>query len=872
MSNSTAESLAKELLGGTYKPGELEDCKSLLPTDRNPHVVRYTQFILFSNSDQNFTKEPEYLIFNFKHKSNPQTIIKNIVEPLAEKLTKDIPTAKLPKGDAPIENIRETIRNIGQKLPSPLSAAGLPKYGFELLGAVQSVTSSGPELVALGLPNLELSPNELRSDYADWLAEQRRQELLNLLEPLEKSGFISVHELPIKVTDFNKDMVDILKNIFLPPSSRPFTDPQPHFALYATFEQEWQPKGYTRGELINTLSLAPGEQLTLEFHSWDKTTFKSEEELLREAELRVSERLTERDSLTIAREMSIQQGSSAGGGFSVLIPDTPITVNANVANSDTIGESLRRTNERTHERTREASDTLKNTRKTRIEVSREIGREQKQTRSIANTNRCHALNCHYFEVMSNYLVRTQLVSIQPCLLFPNRKEEVTEKWVLCHEDVLRKVLLDKTFLLGFDAARFLEIDRQILIGGIRSIPPLSPYIYLRDDTGKVQEELERRQDQILADYRELQEALITVKKHAFDGLAVSTDPRAWAAYVAAKSGITRLRRVLYFALLHANDSAIYALQQLEDGKKERNPIEALNNFYASVSARAFQCDKLDNTTLAKGLEVVGVSKKLMDALMGWGFLDFTHIDDAGLYKDTGSTVQEMSKPTVGEEEDRGGIGGTPTPGQTTWPSGTPSGGEGKSEERAGKVAKAQVDFQQLKCHIEYHWPHYFQAVWLSQHPDERFSQLQTAFGSVANLIRNEVLGFNGNKAAYPITDIQALKEWLKANLPNMEDFEEKIKEIKEEVEQNEPQPQLITLPTPGTVLEAMVGQCDACEDFIQQSRLIDLRTQEAKARQEESEAKRYEKRVETEDFSDPNVPEAGKFIIKIEKEENEQPE
>jgi hypothetical protein len=122
---------------------------------------------------------------------------------------------------------------------------------------------------------------------------------------------------------------------------------------------------------------------------------------------------------------------------------------------------------------------------------------------------------------------------------------------------------------------------------------------------------------------------------------------------------------------------------------------------------------------------------------------------------------------------------------------------------------------------------------------------------IAAVLDNEVLGFLGHKAAYSINDLGAVKRWI--------DFDE----MKKTISIPPGEPQLVTLPTQGTVLEAIIGQCDGCEDFIQQSRLIDLRVQEAKAKEEESEANRYEKRVESGDYSDPKVLTTGKVIITI---------
>jgi hypothetical protein len=46
------------------------------------------------------------------------------------------------------------------------------------------------------------------------------------------------------------------------------------------------------------------------------------------------------------------------------------------------------------------------------------------------------------------------------------------------------------------------------------------------------------------------------------------------------------------------------------------------------------------------------------------------------------------------------------------------------------------------------------------------------------------------------------------------------------------------------VLEAVTGRCDGCEDYIQESRITDLRKQAADAGQKEAEARRREARLD----------------------------
>jgi hypothetical protein len=116
-----------------------------------------------------------------------------------------------------------------------------------------------------------------------------------------------------------------------------------------------------------------------------------------------------------------------------------------------------------------------------------------------------------------------------------------------------------------------------------------------------------------------------------------------------------------------------------------------------------------------------------------------------------------------------------------------------------------------------------------------------------------LLGFFGHKAAYPIKDLEAVKPWL--------DFAQ----ILGQVHPKAPAPQLVTVPTQGTVLEAIVAECDACEDFIRQSRVLDLRTQEAKTKQEESESDRRERRLAANDLTEFGAGLGGDINITVNK-------
>lgn len=793
----TAESLAQDVTDGRYIPSAIDDCNAALPVDRNPHVIRYRSFSLFAESGPIPTspKEPGYLILaQYKLRNRdpqPEKAVQDqLIKPLSQSLAQEFIAAPPEQGPLPPH----------ERLPDPDDK----RTDIDRLRVI------GLERRMSGY-RAELSDAETRSLYKTWFKDQiadvLRDQVMERVDLLERAGFDvgddvtgDLHE----VKNLSGVLAGIMGKILLPSPYQPFRNPHPHFALCATYEQVWEPKGYTRGELLSTIGLAPGEQLTLEIHSWDKSTIKSEQELATESEMKVSENITERDVRTVARQVSSGFNASA----KIPIKGVPVNVGGNV--NANVNETL----DQTRERTVEASNTIKNTRRLRIEVAREVGREQKQTRVIANTNRCHAVNCHYFEVMANYVVTTRLVSLTPCLLLNNPQFKATPDWVLCHEHVLIAALLDKTYLPGVEAARTLAAHVKFIALALAEEQAGGA-------VNPVEEELKAHVEAILKSFDKLKKPAGSVKKAARSNeckLAKRFGGRmAWALCVATKVSATALPRMLYFAMLHGSRVAINALNKLEE-EKNLPPSVALQNFLASVTPRDFQYPGAGTADWANALDSIGVPEKLVDALLKWGIVSNFALDDAGLYNDVkaaAAKLKTLMTPLTGTE-----------------PTVTKEGGYSKME-----LAQAQAVFDQLACHLEKNWVHYTQAIMLAWDGDQRFVDLQ-GYGAVAGILDNELLGFLGHKAAYPIKDLEAVKPWL--------DFEA----LQREVQPVTRAPQLVTLPTQGTVLEAIVAECDACDDFIRQSRVLDLRTQEAKTKQAEAEARRRELRLSGNDLTE----------------------
>ena len=405
----TPTELAKEVDSGNYSPTRYLSCEKDLTPDGGSFIVRFTEFTLFTKPSREGLGR--FLIFQ------PQNLA----------------------GKEAVKTRERDLR--ARRLQSWLASWQKHPPDLERRADVSSMPRESRK-------HRDLSKAALQG----LLAEQAMRAIAtaqggDLRVPPARAGQARSQQL-----------LEVMAGAFLPGPLQSYGSAHALVGLCSEFEQVWTPVGYTRGELIGSVSLAPGERVTVEIHSWDKSTTKTESELASESELRTSEKYSQRDALTVLQEYAARQNTKVDMGLNV--PLKVVTLNLGFGQVNDAQSRVNNTTENIREQTAEAANVLKVNRKMRIESSREVGRESKQTRVVENTNRCHTLNCHYFEIIANYLVSTRFRDVQPCLLIPYPRIAFTIDVVLCNEGVLRRSLLDRTFLPGFEAAHLLAVIRE----------------------------------------------------------------------------------------------------------------------------------------------------------------------------------------------------------------------------------------------------------------------------------------------------------------------------------------------------------------------------------------------------------------------------
>ncbi|MCH8622179.1 papain-like cysteine protease family protein [Undibacterium sp. TS12] len=229
------------------------------------------------------------------------------------------------------------------------------------------------------------------------------------------------------------------------------------------YQSTWEPLGHTLGKLVYTLPLAPGEITNISIVDWSRKSVDS-----RFDDLSVAEQLmhnTHRDrsiSETVeaaleewqrggsvmggvggslgygAGAMSMGASAAIGGGYSTSSGDRNVTASTVQQLSDGFSQ---------------ASSAFRELRSTVVVQSAQQEHAEAKTRVVANYNHAHSLTILYYEVLHHYKVTTEFLRTRRCLLvnYSGRMVDFNDdKSVEKFQTILKKVLLDKTLLPGFE--------------------------------------------------------------------------------------------------------------------------------------------------------------------------------------------------------------------------------------------------------------------------------------------------------------------------------------------------------------------------------------------------------------------------------------
>ncbi|MDI9238770.1 helix-hairpin-helix domain-containing protein [Lysobacter sp. LF1] len=245
------------------------------------------------------------------------------------------------------------------------------------------------------------------------------------------------------------------------------------------FKQEWVADGYSMGNLLYSLPLAPGQKKQIAVVDWERRESSSRTEALEardalEASISRDRDINEIVNGTVSENVrggsSSSTGSIAGGlGVSAILGPVGglLGIGGGFASAGT--ESWQDSSRRTaasalnqlRDRTIQSASSLRSQRSTVVQTVRQGERVVATTESVANYNHCHAVTIQYFEVLRHLLVRQRLTDVQECLFVPLLMSRFDSGKALRWRNTLRNVVGDRRLRPGFDA---LERIRNQYVG------------------------------------------------------------------------------------------------------------------------------------------------------------------------------------------------------------------------------------------------------------------------------------------------------------------------------------------------------------------------------------------------------------------------
>ncbi len=198
------------------------------------------------------------------------------------------------------------------------------------------------------------------------------------------------------------------------------------------YKQQWIADGYSLGDLVYSLPLAPGQKKQIVVFDWERreSAANSQEidfeeslqnSLSRDRDINeiasgvVNERLSGSSTATV-------KSGAAGIGFAI----GPLVLGAaggiSNAKSSATQNSMRSTavrdNQHLSDKTVQSASAVRSQRSTVIQTVSQGERFQVSAESVANYNHCHAITIQYFEVLRHFKVQQKLADAQECLFVP----------------------------------------------------------------------------------------------------------------------------------------------------------------------------------------------------------------------------------------------------------------------------------------------------------------------------------------------------------------------------------------------------------------------------------------------------------------------
>jgi hypothetical protein len=219
-----------------------------------------------------------------------------------------------------------------------------------------------------------------------------------------------------------------------------------NFGIVVTYRQRWEPVAYQVGELVKTVPLAPKES-----RKFSKKTIIRQSRAEKEVNNSLQSRRTESSDVWRAESQIVSKAMSktnfqlgAQGGVNLGI--------GNVSGSTSLSHDVAAESDEVKKEFREAvfkaAEEYKQERTLQVETNESVEATTEETGEINNPNDEIPVTYLFYQLQRRYRVNEEIRSVTPVVLvaqeFP-RPSDIDEDWIVAHDWILRRVLLDDSF-------------------------------------------------------------------------------------------------------------------------------------------------------------------------------------------------------------------------------------------------------------------------------------------------------------------------------------------------------------------------------------------------------------------------------------------
>lgn len=224
-----------------------------------------------------------------------------------------------------------------------------------------------------------------------------------------------------------------------------------NFGIITTYRQKWEPVNYQVGQLVKTIPLAPKE-----VRRFTKRVVIKKSRAEKEVENNLQSRKIEASETTRAEREIVQKAQtktnfklSAEGGVNIEIAD--VRARSEFAKEASIeSQEVKR---EFREAVFKAAEEYKSDRTVEINVSTGEEITLEESGEISNPNDEISVTYLFYELQRRFRLSEKLHQVRPVILvaqeFP-KPSDIDEDWIIAYDWILRRVILDDSFLPALD--------------------------------------------------------------------------------------------------------------------------------------------------------------------------------------------------------------------------------------------------------------------------------------------------------------------------------------------------------------------------------------------------------------------------------------